>query len=56
MLRRKTHRGGIDRADDLGNPAHHRLPVDVEPAYPKLGHLIAAVVEGSRTSGKTPVD
>ncbi len=34
----------------------HSLPVDVEPAHHKLGHLIAAVASGWRDAGKTAVD
>jgi len=30
----------------------HGLPVDIEPAHPKLGHLIAAVAAGWRATGK----
>ncbi len=30
----------------------HRLPVDIEPAHPKLGHLIAAFAAGWRAAGK----
>ncbi len=30
----------------------HGLPVDIEPEYPKLGHLIAAVATGWRGTGK----
>ena len=30
----------------------HNLPVDIEPKYPKLGHLIAAVATGWRDIGK----
>jgi uroporphyrinogen-III synthase len=30
----------------------HRLPVDIEPDHPKLGHLIAAVAAGWRGVGK----
>jgi uroporphyrinogen-III synthase len=30
----------------------HGLPVDIEPEYPKLGHLIAAVAAGWRGTGK----
>jgi uroporphyrinogen-III synthase len=32
---------------------HHRLPVDIEPEHPKLGHLIAALATGWRASNKT---
>jgi uroporphyrinogen-III synthase len=31
----------------------HGLPVDIEPDYPKLGHLIAAVAAGWRGAGKS---
>ena len=31
------------------------LPVDIEPAHPKMGHLVAAVAAGWRGVGKTPV-
>ncbi len=34
----------------------HGLPVDIEPAHPKLGHLIAAVVTGWRAVGKSTID
>jgi uroporphyrinogen-III synthase len=30
----------------------HGLPVDIEPDHPKLGHLVAAVVDGWRGAGK----
>ncbi|MGP0069557.1 MAG: uroporphyrinogen-III synthase [Isosphaeraceae bacterium] len=30
----------------------HDLPVDIEPEYPKLGHLISAVATGWRGAGK----
>ena len=30
----------------------HGLPVDTEPEYPKLGHLIMAVAAGWRGTGK----
>ena len=33
----------------------HGLPVDVEPAHPKLGHLIAAFAAGWRAAGKAAV-
>jgi uroporphyrinogen-III synthase len=32
------------------------LPVDIEPAHPKLGHLIAAIVARWRAVGKAAVD
>ena len=34
----------------------HGLPVDVEPAHPKLGHLIAAIAAGWRTAGKAAIE
>jgi uroporphyrinogen-III synthase len=33
----------------------HGLPVDIEPAHPKLGHLIAAIAAGWRAAGKTAI-
>ena len=33
----------------------HGLPVDIEPEYPKLGHLIAAVATGWRGTGKVVI-
>jgi uroporphyrinogen-III synthase len=32
------------------------LPVDIEPAHPKLGHLIAAIAAGWRATGKGVVE
>jgi uroporphyrinogen-III synthase len=34
----------------------HGLPVDIEPEYPKLGHLIAAVATGWRGTGKVVLE
>jgi uroporphyrinogen-III synthase len=34
----------------------HGLPVDIEPAHPKLGHLIAAIATGWRAAGKAAID
>jgi uroporphyrinogen-III synthase len=34
----------------------HGLPVDIEPEYPKLGHLIAAVAVGWRGVGKVVLE
>jgi uroporphyrinogen-III synthase len=34
----------------------HGLPVDIEPAHPKLGHLIAAIAAGWRAAGKAALE
>ena len=34
----------------------HGLPVDIEPEYPKLGHLITAVAAGWRDAGKVVLE